>query len=150
MTYAKIVDDTIVEYPIYEGDLRVKYPNVSFPSPFQPPAGYVFVEDAPFPEVDYTKNVLEGAPTKQSGQWVKTWIVVNSSAEEISERLALQSNNVRSIRNNLLAKCDWTQLADVDLTASCKANFMAYRVALRAVDLLNPLWPDAPAEEWVA
>lgn len=54
----------------------------------------------------------------------------------------------RKTRNTLLSDCDWTQLGDVDLTADCKDDFTAYRQALRSVDLFNPVWPIAPAEEW--
>lgn len=56
----------------------------------------------------------------------------------------------RDKRNSLLTECDWTQIADVPLTAECKAAFATYRQALRDVDLLNPVWPEKPAEEWVA
>ena len=57
---------------------------------------------------------------------------------------------VRTERNARLSACDWTQLADVNLTADCKAAFTAYRQALRDADMLNPVWPDVPAEEWAA
>lgn len=56
----------------------------------------------------------------------------------------------RKTRNALLADCDWTQLVDVNLTADCKADFAAYRQALRNIDTFNPVWPIAPVEEWVA
>jgi hypothetical protein len=55
----------------------------------------------------------------------------------------------RKTRNSLLSGSDWTQLADVPLTEDCKTAFAAYRQELRGVDLLNPVWPVAPAEEWV-
>lgn len=54
----------------------------------------------------------------------------------------------RKTRNSMLSECDWTQLGDVNLTADCKADFTAYRQALRGVDLFNPVWPVAPTEEW--
>lgn len=54
----------------------------------------------------------------------------------------------RAIRNDLLTKTDWTQLPDVSLTVACVTAFQIYRQALRDVDLLNPVWPEAPAEEW--
>lgn len=56
----------------------------------------------------------------------------------------------RKTRNAKLSECDWTQLPDVNLTADCKAAFATYRQALRDADMLNPVWPEAPAEEWVA
>jgi hypothetical protein len=54
----------------------------------------------------------------------------------------------RKTRNAMLADCDWTQLGDVNLTADCKDDFIAYRQALRDVDLFDPVWPTAPVEEW--
>lgn len=62
---------------------------------------------------------------------------------------AAQDQN-RKTRNFMLSECDWTQLGDVDLTADCKADFAAYRQALRGVDLFNPTWPTAPTEEWAS
>lgn len=62
---------------------------------------------------------------------------------------AAQEQN-RKTRNALLSECDWTQLADVNLTVACLTAFQAYRQALRDVDLLNPVWPEAPAEEWAS
>ncbi len=68
----------------------------------------------------------------------------------VDGQLVFPSESVnREKRNSLLTECDWTQLADVPLTTECKTAFADYRQALRAVDLLNPTWPDKPAEEWV-
>lgn len=53
-------------------------------------------------------------------------------------------------RDALLFKTDWTQLSDVTLTTECKTAFALYRNTLRKIDLLNPIWPDMPVEEWVA
>lgn len=53
----------------------------------------------------------------------------------------------RVVRNGLLAQSDWTQLPDVELTPEKKAEFAAYRQALRALDLESPIWPAMPAEK---
>ena len=68
--------------------------------------------------------------------------------EQESNEQTIAAN--KPIRNAKLAECDWTQISDVNLTDDCKADFAAYRQALRDADMLNPVWPDAPAEEWVA
>ena len=68
--------------------------------------------------------------------------------EQESNEQTIASN--KPIRNAKLAECDWTQISDVNLTDDCKAAFTAYRQALRDADMLDPVWPDAPAEEWVA
>lgn len=80
----------------------------------------------------------------------RVWQPYKSPEEREQER----NNNIiagnKPIRNAKLAECDWTQISDVNLTDDCKAEFAAYRQALRELDMLNPVWPDAPAEEWVA
>lgn len=59
---------------------------------------------------------------------------------------AIKADN-RGYRNTLLAATDWTQLPDVELPSEKKAEFAAYRQALRAVDLENSVWPERPAEK---
>lgn len=61
------------------------------------------------------------------------------------------STEVRTQRDALIAETDWTQLGDVDLTAECVAEFVAYRQALRGVPAqegfpFSVVWPDKPAE----
>lgn len=55
---------------------------------------------------------------------------------------------IRYMRNKLLAGSDWTTMADVPLTTEKKAEWVAYRQALRAVpDQADPLavvWPTPP------
>lgn len=57
-------------------------------------------------------------------------------------------NNVRSYRNQLLSESDWTQIADSPLNDTQRAQWRAYRQALRDYpSLVNvPLWsaPDWP------
>ena len=150
MTYARIENGAVAEYPVYEGDLRLRFSNVSFPTPFVAPDGYAAVENSAYPEVDYKNNVNEEAPILVDGVWTRNWVITPATSEEIAAREGMMKQGNREERNRRLTQCDWTQLGDVGLTDACKANFVAYRVALRAVDLLNPVWPDAPAEEWVA
>lgn len=56
-------------------------------------------------------------------------------------------NRNREVRNLFLSQSDWTQLPDVELPPEKKAEFAAYRQALRAVDLENPIWPEMPKEK---
>jgi hypothetical protein len=80
----------------------------------------------------------------------RVWQPYKSPEEREQERNDNIIANNKPIRNAKLAECDWTQISDVNLTDDCKAEFAAYRQALRDADMLNPVWPDAPAEEWVA
>lgn len=54
------------------------------------------------------------------------------------ELITTAENNARSIRDTALAKCDWTQSRDVNLTDD--AEWQAYRQALR---------DGTSGEEWV-
>ena len=64
----------------------------------------------------------------------------------VPEEVSIQNN--REARNTKLRESDWTQLSDVLLTEDCKAAFLEYRAALRAIDLAAPAWPIRPAEVW--
>lgn len=57
---------------------------------------------------------------------------------------------LRAQRDSKLAECDWTQLADCPLSSQAKADWAAYRQALRdlpqqeGLDPANPVWPSKP------
>tara|TARA_R110002012_G_scaffold33001_2_gene96958 strand:+ start:706 stop:1029 length:324 start_codon:yes stop_codon:yes gene_type:complete len=71
--------------------------------------------------------------TNASGEWE----YVPLSEEEIAAREAMWQHSltdfssVRMIRDTELAACDWTQLADADLTEEKLAEWNTYRQALR-------------------
>jgi len=51
----------------------------------------------------------------------------------------------------ILQATDWTQLPDSGLTDACVALFATYRASIRTIRQTNPdnpIWPDAPTEEW--
>lgn len=57
--------------------------------------------------------------------------------------------SIRAERNGKLSACDWTVLADAPLTTTSKANWKAYRQALRditdqATFPQSVTWPIAP------
>ena len=81
---------------------------------------------------------------------VNCWVPFKTAEQREQESNEQIIAGNKPIRNAKLAECDWTQISDVNLTDDCKAEFAAYRQALRELDMLNPVWPDAPAEEWVA
>jgi len=148
MSYARIENGQVAEHPLYEGDIRLRYPNVSFAVDFVPPEEYVVVHPSDYPEVDHTKNVTEGQPVKSGSNWVQNWVVSNASAEEIAERITAQWRTVRSLRGMKLSKSDWTQLPDAPLTTAQKADWATYRQALRDItnqaDPFNITWPNEP------
>lgn len=147
MTYALLTDGAIAEYPLYEGDIKLRFPNTSFTIPFVPPADYVKVEDVPQPQINWDQDIAQGEPVLVDGIWTQTWIVTDATAEEITERTEAQAANIRFERNKRLAECDWTQLPDAPVD---HASWATYRQELRDVTSQEGfpwevVWPEEPA-----
>lgn len=53
----------------------------------------------------------------------------------------------RAERNARLRACDWTQAPDAPLAAAKRAEWQAYRQALRDLPA-HPSWPDLAAADW--
>lgn len=57
-------------------------------------------------------------------------------------------DEIKALRNALLAACDWTQVPDVPLSEQQKLAWAAYRQELRdfpaICDPANPVWPVPP------
>ncbi len=147
MTYALLdASGAILEYPIYQGDIQLRFPNVSFTNPFEPPAGYVEVVDVPPPIVDHTKAVNLGTPELIDGIWYQTWVIRNLTPEELEKQTEVQAEGVRMERNRRLAESDWTQLPDAPVDHVAWAT---YRQELRDVTAQpgfpwNVVWPEKP------
>jgi len=80
---------------------------------------------------------------------------IEMTDDEVAEREAWRDaadqdlGKVRSERNVLLAKCDWTQVADSPLTDEKKAEWVAYRQDLRDLPaaysrVSQVVWPTPP------
>lgn len=135
------------------GELSVLFPNVSFPA--SGPSDEWMAENnlvpvTYFKAYDAATQKLVSCEAYLEGGAVYAVNVESLSAEELAAKDASTIAANKSVRNKKLAECDWTQLADVPLTADCKASFAEKRQQLRNVDLLNPVWPEMPEEEWVA
>lgn len=146
MTYALVSNSQIIEYPVYEGDIRAQFPNTSFPIPFDPPAGYVRVEDTVPPNANWDQSVVEDLPQFKQGKLVRVWNVIDASASEIAERTGSQASAIRIERNSRLAATDWTQLPDSPVDASA---WTVYRQALRDITAQDGFpwtvtWPTEP------
>jgi len=67
---------------------------------------------------------------------------------KLAELRALALPHVRETRNQLIAMCDWRVMPDSPLTPEKRAEWVAYRQALRDLpntsDVLNPMWPSMP------
>lgn len=144
--YAFTEENEIAEYPVYEGEIRMRVTNMSWPvNGFQPPMGYVEVLFSDMPAVSYSQNITEGKPEFRGNGWHQVWVVSDASADEIAGRVAGKWAEVRAQRNGALQATDWTQLND---SPADKAAHEVYRQQLRDVttqsDPFNLVWPVKP------
>ena len=93
----------------------------------------------------YTKYILGPVFTDSTVDGVTTTAAEAEAAYKATKD-AEQSASVRTSRNNKLAECDWTQLAD---STADKTTWATYRQSLRDVTVQdgfpwNVTWPEAP------
>ena len=93
----------------------------------------------------YTKYALGPVFTDSTVDGVTTTAAEAEAAYKTAKD-AEQAANVRTSRNDLLAKCDWTQIAD---STADKPTWATYRQSLRDVTVQdgfpwNVTWPEAP------
>lgn len=135
--------DNVLMYPYSFGNLRMDFPNVSFPAEVNDESinqFYVYrVQPTARPSYDDTVNTLVDSVELVNEQWVQKWIV-----ENVAEELAIF--NVRRKRDRLLSETDWLALSDNVLTE----DWAAYRQALREVPQqtgfpFEVVWPIKPS-----
>lgn len=140
------------QYPLSESQIRATHPNTSFPQPFTPPDGYIWVFPLPAPTYDpISQFVRETAPELTSkGHWEQRWEIVKLDPETTQlnheSKIATASENVRLQRNRLLSESDWTQLPDAPVDIALWAT---YRQQLRDITAqsgfpLEVTWPQPP------
>ena len=151
--FAYIENSEVSVYPVTMSWIKSQHPNVSFPrnlSDINDLASFNIVEvigtDQPTYNDD-TQYLQELSPELVDGQWRQRWNIVSFSDDVIAKNAAMKGQNMRGIRNELLAQCDWTQLADspVDKTA-----WATYRQSLRDLPTQTGFpdditWPTKPS-----
>jgi hypothetical protein len=104
--YIKLTNGIPENYSI--GQLRRDNPQTSFPKniPDSTLADFSVypIQVITKPEVDYTKNVTEGTPVNQDGQWAQVWNVTEATDEEIKNRIKefnqqQEQNRLEAYRN---------------------------------------------------
>jgi len=139
---------------VTESELRAMHPNTSFPyvltEELVNDLGADVVFEGPQPTATKYQVVYRDGVEQIEGKWYTKYSVadMDDEAKAAVDAATIAAN--KALRNTKLDNTDWTQLADVPLAADCKTAFAAYRQALRDLDMLDPTWPEAPAEEWVA
>jgi len=83
-------------------DLRRDNPQTSFP---KTPGEALLAEWGIFPlkrteqpAANPTKNITEGAPAQQAGEWVQTWVITAATPAEVMQRAAQQAEQVSQQR----------------------------------------------------
>jgi hypothetical protein len=108
------------------------FPNVSFPNgipdeDFLIIHGCVFVNST-LPHSS-TQKLIQVEPYLD-GEQVFNMIVQDKSLDEIQNDVALESMNIRRMRNILLLESDWTQIPDAPID---KVSWLEYRQKLRDI-----------------
>jgi len=137
MFYALLKPDgSLDRYPYTLTDLRLSNKGTSWPKVISDEVAASFnvyrVTSTPQPASDYSIN-LERTAVKVNGTWIEQWIEAPATPEEIAERTAAKASEIRADRNQRLADCDWTQLADSPLDLDGKLAWQLYRETLRMV-----------------
>lgn len=146
-----IINTDTLEYPIYEGEYRLKYPDTSFPQDFEPEAPYAWVYETDPPEVyNFEEAYKEVQPRFIDTAWLRIWEVYQLDVEALAAKEASIAARQKQRATKLLLETDWTQVGDVNLQN--KQEFIDYRVALRMIALNPPNrpvdFPTKPTEIW--
>jgi hypothetical protein len=88
--YVLVKNGNVEKYPYSIGQLKQDNPNTSFPYtiPDTTLAEYGVYPVVPieYPQVDYTKNVIEELPKLVAGIWYQSYIVIDATSDEIIQR----------------------------------------------------------------
>jgi hypothetical protein len=137
---------------VTESELRALHPYTSFPyvltEELVNDLGADVVFEGPQPTATKYQVSYRDGVEQIEGKWYTKYAVADMDADAIAAVDAGTIAANKAIRNTKLDNTDWTQLPDVPITVACLTAFQVYRQALRDLDMLNPVWPEAPAEEW--
>jgi len=99
--HTKLTNGKAVRYSIAQ--LRRDNPQVSFPQDIPPATlaefGVYPLQPTEPPVYDpLVQDLAAGTPVLQAGEWVQTWIITDTTAEEIAQRQAAQAEQIRQQR----------------------------------------------------
>lgn len=140
----------IIRYPYSVSMLQFENPTISFPEPLTAEmlVGFNVFEvllTTP-PSAGYNQKVEEVDPIKKNGKWYQTWKVVDMSEQELEILTQQKAEEIKKIRNQLLAESDWTQLPD---SSADQKKWLKYREKLRDITKQKGfpfavIWPNKP------
>jgi len=150
--FALIEDGAVAQYPYNIYQLKMAHPTVSFPAD---PSDATLQEFGMFrvaseaqPAVSDTQTLGEDPPvfSAEYQRWTQVWRVRDMTEEEVQQRNDSKASEIRTERNEKIAKTDWTQLPDCPVD---KAAWATYRQALRDITAQAGFpwtidWPEQP------
>ncbi len=150
--FARIENNQVAEYPLTDKQIRARFLNVSFPSNFASalPDGYVRVQPSSQPAEDELKVIAEGAPALMDGVWTQVWVQSDKyTADELvafnAKKEEDKKQEVRNVRNSLLAKSDWRFRSDMNPSQEWKDYCQALRdITAQAGFPWTIDWPEQP------
>ena len=153
MAYAKVKNNTLVQYPYTRNDLYKEYPNIKR-APIIPasqlPEGIIVVLGETPSEHDPVRQKLiyNKTPTLVNGKWLVLVSVVDKTESEFTVYLEKQKAGIRLQRDFLLEETDWWENEDSE-GSPITAEQTAYRQALRNITdqegfPLEVTWPTKP------
>ena len=153
--YVKTSNQQAEIYPYTIEMLKRDNPNTSFPKKISDELlaeyGLYSVDIDPQPDFDSKTQTLtiNQLPNLVDERWVVGWSVNDKGQDQMDGEAHAKAAEIRNQRNDLLAKCDWTVLADSPLTEEKRAEWLTYRQALRDISDLEgfpyvglPNYPD--------
>ena len=150
MSYVKVTNGSVDQYPYTVGQLRRDNPNTSFPKRITEDTlnsfGVYSVVKNSTPSFDAkTQNLSrETTPTYNGTSWVIGWTVVNKTTEEQETYNNEVAELNRSSRDHRLAETDWWALPD---SPTMTTEQTTYRQALRDITS-HANWPHLEDADW--
>lgn len=154
----KLEDGIPSKWPVTAAMLKHENPNISFPSDLTginiSEYGFALFQHSDPDEYNAIyQTVEEVAPTLVDGVYVQSWSIsdIYTSDErtaleeaEAAQLLIIRAEEHRGQREELLARSDWTQVADAPVDATAWAT---YRQALRDLPT-HSNWPNLEDADW--
>jgi len=149
MSYAKIINNLLDQYPYTLADFKAETPNVSYPRNMSQAVlegyGLFLVTEGDKPSYDERTQFvsLSATPQEVNSEWKLVWSVEQKTAAEIQDYDTNVEVNTRNERNARLSATDWWGASDLTMTT----EQTAYRQALRDITL-HANFPYLQASDW--
>ena len=154
--YIRVYNETIT-FPYDPIQLRLDYPNVSFPLQFTDEILNQYnvyrVEYQELPAFDQRTQyaIHEESPTYENNKWVIRHIVLEKDQSAIDAYDEYNARSIRTIRDNHLNDSDWVVLKAYELGESVSEDWKTYRQALRDIPMQSNfpydiVWPNNPGD----